>query len=322
MADKEVLTDNDDDIDIVEVEQLPPPGAEPARVEDEDESEEDDDQEDARLADHEDDEDDAAPAGEDSASRKKRLKRKQMQKQARDRTISELAELRRVNAELLTRVSAVEGRTLSIDEGQLDGRLEQVREDIATAERILAAALTASNGEDAATALRLRDEAKEAERRLLNDKSTFTEVRKRPAAADPAVVQHSTAWKQANAGWYGTDAAATAAANALDARVAADGFDPKTPAYWQELTRRMKNHFGVDDETSERKPKGDATTKKKPPPQGQTREHAPTSTRTQVYVTPERKQAMVDAGIWDDPQRRAKMLKAYADFDRDQSAQR
>ena len=60
--------------------------------------------------------------------------------------------------------------------------------------------------------------------------------------------------------------------------------------------------------------------RRKAPPQGQTREHAPTSTRKEVYVTPARKQAMVDAGIWDDVARRNQMLKAYQAYDKNGSA--
>jgi hypothetical protein len=33
-------------------------------------------------------------------------------------------------------------------------------------------------------------------------------------------------------------------------------------------------------------------------------------------VTPERKQAMIDAGIWDDVPRRNQMLKAYQAYDK------
>ncbi len=34
-----------------------------------------------------------------------------------------------------------------------------------------------------------------------------------------------------------------------------------------------------------------------------------------VYVSPERKQAMIEAGVWDDPTLRAKYLKAYQQYD-------
>ena len=49
---------------------------------------------------------------------------------------------------------------------------------------------------------------------------------------------------------------------------------------------------------------------------GGSRENVPASTRKEVYVTPERKQAMIDAGAWEDPVKRARMLKAYQAYDR------
>jgi hypothetical protein len=41
----------------------------------------------------------------------------------------------------------------------------------------------------------------------------------------------------------------------------------------------------------------------------------PPSTRKEVYVSPERVQAMKDAGVWDDSALRNRYLKAYQDYD-------
>jgi hypothetical protein len=60
----------------------------------------------------------------------------------------------------------------------------------------------------------------------------------------------------------------------------------------------------------------DRTPRRKAPPTGNTREHAPTSTRNEVVVTPDRKQAMIEAGAWDDPVARKRLLKAYQEYDR------
>jgi hypothetical protein len=50
---------------------------------------------------------------------------------------------------------------------------------------------------------------------------------------------------------------------------------------------------------------------------GTSREHAPPSTRrSEIYVTPERKAAMQEAGIWDDPVRRNRVLKEYREYDK------
>lgn len=51
------------------------------------------------------------------------------------------------------------------------------------------------------------------------------------------------------------------------------------------------------------------------PAVGSGREHAPTSTRREVYISPERKQALIDAGVWDDPVLRMKYVKRYAAYD-------
>ena len=40
------------------------------------------------------------------------------------------------------------------------------------------------------------------------------------------------------------------------------------------------------------------------------------NTRNEVVVTPERKQAMMEAGAWDDPVARKRLLKAYQEYDR------
>lgn len=318
MADDKTLTDNEDDIEVVEVAELPKPGeTPPAKVEGDDDKGGDegddkpgDDEEDARLvADDDDEEEDAPDKG--TPAHKKRVKRRQIQKQARDRTLAELAELREFKRTTEARFATLETQQLTQSESQIDERLIKTREDIALADRIMAKAMEAGNGDDFAAAMNMRDLAKAKEQDLLREKSSVSSAKE--SAPDTRIASLSKEWKTANATWYGVDQSATTVANQIDSQVAADGYNPATPAYWQELSRRLQARF---------QPPAAADTpgRKKPPPQGQSREHVPQSTRREVYVTPERKQAMVEAGIWDDIPRRNKMLKAYADYDRDQSA--
>lgn len=44
-----------------------------------------------------------------------------------------------------------------------------------------------------------------------------------------------------------------------------------------------------------------------------------TLSKHEVYVSSERRQAMVEAGVWDDPTRRAKYLKAYQQYDKEKA---
>jgi ribosomal protein L29 len=320
-----------DELEVVEVDALPAPGEEPkAAAEDKDASEEkvvgseeddeDDDHEDARLADK-----DADPDADGATDEKqKRLNRRKRQKDARDRTLAELDSLRKQVVELQKGQAQLQGASLATGEAQVKARLEEVRKDIATAEAILAEAVKAGNGDDYVTAQRLRDEAKDQERDLIRAEQAFTEAKKAPVADPAKVTEFGAQWKAANP-WYKPDGSdnASAVVNAIDYAMINEGLNPADRAYWTELTRRVAARVGSADAAPKREDKPDKE-RRKAPPLGNGREHATESTRqgNRVYVTPERKQAMIDAGLWDDPKERAATLKAYADFDREQSAGR
>jgi len=323
----EILTETDDDeIDIVEVEQLPEPGTTQPKAATQDDDADDttgdtddddeDDGEDRRLEGHDDDD------GDDSPQRKKRLKRRQLQKEAKERTLRELELLRTQNAELSRRLGDVENRTHSAAKTDVERRLSEVQNDIRTAEAILAKAIEAGNGEDAATAMRLRDEARDVAAELSASVKDYEKPR--TTAPDPNAARLAGAWKEANP-WYDSRGGDedSAIVNAIDATLTREGYNPASRDYWTELTRRVNSRLGgAQADPEERTQRAEGREKRKAPPLGNGRDHAPASTRREVYVTPDRKQAMIDAGIWDDPQRRNKMLKAYADFDRDQSSGR
>jgi hypothetical protein len=40
-----------------------------------------------------------------------------------------------------------------------------------------------------------------------------------------------------------------------------------------------------------------------------------------VYISPERKEAMIEAGVWEDPVLRNKYLKSYATYDKEAQAE-
>lgn len=307
MTDK--ITENDEEFDIIEG--TPP---EEDAAEEQDEAEDGDDEGDERLAESEDDHEDEIS----NQSRKRRLKRREVQKRAKENAQRELDMLRHTNAELMRRVSAIEGHTLQTNEQGIDQRLQQTLHEIRQAEGIMARATEAGNGDDVVAAMRIRDEAMSRAQQLQYNKQQMAQVREQAAQpqADPRVQNYAQEWMQANP-WYnprgGDDDSSVV--NAIDASMTAQGYDPTSRAYWEELTRRVASR--VADEGGNA---GAATPRRKAPPQGGTREHAPTSTRKEVYVTPERKAAMIEAGVWDDPVARTRMLKAYQAYDKNGSA--
>lgn len=312
-------TTEDDDIEIIEVDTLPAPGAAPPAkaAEDDDkdddkgdEPDDDDDEpeEDERLA----DKDEETP----DPKRQKRIKRREVQKRAKEAAQAELRMLREQNAEFQRRLSAVETNSLQHNETLIDARLSEAKQRIRDAESIHARAIEAGNGDDAVAALRLRDAAAQEAQDLERAKKGVETARTAPPPADSRVQSLGKQWMDANP-WYdpkgsNEDSAIT---NAIDATLVREGFNPASTDYWQELTRRVSARLNP----AQPRAREDRVTdpgKKRAPPIGASQEHVPTSTRREVYVTPERKQAMMDAGYWDDPVKRKQMLKTYAEYDR------
>ena len=303
MADNQ-LTENDGEDDIVIIEGEAP-------VEDADDADDgDDDDSDERLGDSEDDSDDEIV----SRNRIKRQKRREVRQRAKEHADRELTLLREQNDTLLRRVSAIEGNTLASNVNAIDQRIARAQADVKQAEAIIARAVEAGNGDDVATAMRLREEAHYEAQQLWQQKQQVEQFRQQHAnpGPDPRVVNYAKEWMSANP-WYdpnGRDED-SAITKVIDNQLASEGYNPKDADYWHELTRRVASRIGDDEAGTRQNP-----SKRKAPPTGTTREHAPVSTKREIYVTPERKQAMIDAGIWDDVPRRNQMLKAYQAYDK------
>ena len=306
MADNQLTEKDEDDIVVIEGEE---PVQEPVQDDADDDS--DDDEGDERLGDSEDDSDEEISK---SRSFVKRQKQRERQKRAKEHADRELSELRQQNDTLLRRVSAIEGNTLASNVNALDQRIAQAQADVKQAENIIARAVEAGNGDDVATAMRLRDEAQYEAQQLWQHKQQVEQARQQHAnpGPDPRVVNYAKEWMDANP-WYdpnGRDED-SAITKVIDNQLASEGYSPKDADYWHELTRRVASRIGDDEAETRQNP-----SKRKAPPTGTTREHAPVSTKKEIYVTPERKQAMIDAGIWDDVPRRNQMLKAYQAYDK------
>ncbi len=308
------LTENDDVEEFDIIEGTPPEDDASAEADDAEDADDGEDDGDERLAESEDDSEDEIA----SQSRKRRLKRREIQKRAKEAAQRELEMLRHQNAELARRVAAIEGHTLQSNEQNIDARLQQTLNEIRQAEQIMARATEAGNGEDVVAAMRIRDEAMSRAQQLQYSKQQMAQVREQVAqpTGDPRVQSYAQEWMQANP-WYNPQGADddSAIVNAIDAAMTAQGYDPTSRAYWEELTRRVAARVNEDGSDTRQ-----SAPRRKAPPQGTTREHAPTSTRKEVYVTPERKAAMIEAGIWDDPVARNRMLKAYQAYDKQSSA--
>ena len=298
------------------------------------EDQEDDDderQEDSRLSeDNEEREDIRRKRREEKADRAAR------RKQAIERDKTELNFLRQRNEALEKRVFQVEKTTVANTISGLDARIADTVSEVRAAERIMAHAIEAGNGEDAAKALRIRDEAMKKVQQLQIHKHQHNEaaqniqqqaqqVQNQAPGPDPDIAGFAQDWVSKNS-WYdpnGKDEASKIVL-AIDQSLVESGYNPKTEAYWRELDKRVakrlpeaKGGGNYDDSQDD-----DRRGQRRGPPVGSSRDQAPQSSRREVYISPERKQAMTDAGVWEDPVLRQRYLKQYAKWDRENNSTR
>jgi hypothetical protein len=287
------------------------------KADDQDDHDDDEGGEDARLSeDNEDREELRRKRREEKAERAAR------RKEAIQRDKTELNFLRQRNESLEKRMQALEKTTVANTISNIDVRLNEKIAEVRAAERIMGQAVEAGNGEDVAKALRIRDEAMKQVQQLQvmkhRQSQTAQEIQQ-PQGPDPEIASFAQQWVSKNS-WYDPNGKTEESkiVLAIDQTLVEEGYNPKSEAYWQELDRRVAKRLpnlkgGSDNDD------GNNRTGRRGPPVGSTRDHAPASSRQQVYISPERKQAMIDARVWEDPVLRQRYLKQYAKWDRDNS---
>jgi len=264
--------------------------------------------------------------------KKGRKMRQRERMDEKDRTIS--AQSRLLN-EALARLDALENRTTSADMARLDEAIEQSKNQL---EQARIAFL--DSGDDKAKQLeaqevlyqaRSRLEHLEAIKQRVNQASTSRNNVRKPV--DPAVARHGKAWMAENK-WYdstGKDPDSRILTT-IDETLAQEGWDPRTPEYWEELTARGKRYLphrftrynSRDKEADDRDEELDTDqqqqeeTKRKAITAGSGRDNPGAGSKKTFKINADRVAAMKEAGIWDDPKARAKQIKAYMNYDKQQ----
>ena len=287
----------------------------------------DDHDDDARLNagddGHQDDGNDAEREAIRERRRLEKLERKKRREEAISRDKLELDFLRKRNDDLERRLSGVEQKTHAADLSQIDAQIANARNEAEMAERVIAKAVAAGNGEDVTQAMRYRDQAMQRVQQLAFAKQQAALQRpnaQKSDGIDDLTLHYAKEFINENK-WYDPTGADedSAIVLAIDGALHREGYRPDTEEYWDELrdraARRLPERFkqSAASQGNQRQQRGG-------PAIGSGREHAPTSTRTEVYISPERKQALIEAGVWDDPVLRQKYVKRYAEYDRNNRA--
>lgn len=343
------ITENDDGSvdahDGTTLEAAPPPPAPPADAPPADDararSGTDDDDDD--VATHEDDV--AAAAGATEADREairarrrqERQDKKTRQRLAQDEMRRELHARDLLIDDMRRQLDVLNRRSTGTDLAQIDERINQGNANVSYLEQVIADGTAAQNGVAVAKAtVQLQKTMLETEH-LKRVREQLARSAEKPQAPqlDPRIVSNAVTWMKRNT-WYnpaGADADSRIVL-AIDNQLAQEGFDPQTPAYWQELDSRVKravpnpgrraepsgqNSDSRDDNSGYN---GDANsgTQRKPSRSvvtgGSSSNASPNGAAKSSYrLSPERVQALKEAGAWDDPARRSDAIRRFREFD-------
>ena len=276
-------------------------------------------------------------AADDEVREQRRVERKsrrQRQKEARERDQRELKFLRSRNEQVERQLGDINRRLQASETASVDGRIAQLDRAIESAEDVYAKAIDAGEGKDAAEAQRIRDSLRDQRSYLQQWKQQGGSQVQAEPEVDPRLVENVRDWHGRNQ-WFdfGRRDEDSAIAGAIDDMMVRDGFDPTTPEYYDELDKRIarrlphlakgggrgNNADDYDDDAG-----GDAGERGGDKPSGGPRFRVGGKERAlrsnEVHISRERREAMEEAGVWEDPVLRKKYLKRYAEWDRENAS--
>jgi hypothetical protein len=245
------------------------------------------------------------------ARRNRRRAKKEYIKRTNEEKDQNLILLRRQNQEMQDRLAVLERKTQGADMARYDKAMEDEAYRLQYAQQKMQ---EATDNSDGAAFTKAQELWYDSRRKLEAMHSYKDQVSKssaqESAPANPRLVRLANNWMEKNS-WYDPEAGDedTQIAKVIDNRLVSEGWDPATQDYWDELDNRLQKRLPHrytrnTDEPSRRSPRSVVT--------GSSRESSGRVNGNQFVLEPEQVRAMKDAGFWDDPEKRNKMIKRYA----------
>ena len=253
------------------------------------------------------------------ARREERKLKKELAKQREVSAKHKISALERRNEELARRLAAVESATTSFQFAQVDKAIEDEATRVEYAKMKLLQASQANNAEEQVEFLEQLQESKNRLAQMQAYKKQQVAAANRPKQNVPnpvsaAVQENASAWLNKNK-WFDPQARDTDSriAKVVDQEMADEGWEPADPEYWDELdnrlTARLPHRYAAK--------VGASSSRSRPNPTASSRSANPSATPANaIRLSPERVRAIKDAGAWDDPAARNRMIKAYMSYDK------
>jgi flagellar biosynthesis chaperone FliJ len=284
-----------------------------------------DDDKDSRLVAGDNDDDDGDNTPDADPEREKLRQARREERQLKKKIHREKAKesnhlinmLKKQNEAMAQRVAELEKRTAGADMARMDKAIEDAQLRLQYAKLKIAEATKAGDGQGVANAQEAWYDARRNLESLeaMRKKSTAEPRSNVPQAPDPRLQRHASDWMTRNE-WYdpnGRDTDSKIAAQ-IDAELSDEGWDATSEEYWDELDNRLSKYlphrYGSKQESAApaRRPRTPVT--------GSGRESSPAARPGEFRLSPDRVKAIKEAGKWDDPVERQKMVRRYAEYDK------
>jgi len=247
-----------------------------------------------------------------AARRARRRSKKDLIRKTNDEKDVRLQMLQRQNEEYERRLGQLEQKTHNNDVNSIEKQVADQKVRLEYAKMQLANATASGDGNGAVQA---QDELYEARRDLDTLESNRRQMsqQSRQTQVDPNIKRNASTWVDRN-NWYDPNLRDedSKIAKAIDETLTQSGWDPKTEEYWDELDNRLQkrlphrynsNNEGREQVRSPRNTVGSS---------GREASAAYGGTNKTFTLSAEMVRAMKDAGMWDNPDKRAKMIRRYA----------
>ena len=254
-----------------------------------------------------------------AARREERRLKKDLTKQREVSAKHKISALERRNETLERRLAQVENAAVGFQFAQIDRLVE---DESTRVEYAKMKATQAAQAGDVPSQMEYMEQFYEAKNKLaqiqLLKQRQIEEAKKPrnnvPNPATEVVQENATQWLNSNR-WYDPSGKDTDSriAKVIDNALASEGWDPADPEYWDELDNRLKERL-PHRYTS--KMTGGDRNRRSGTSSGRTDVSGSAIAKNTFTLSRDRVQALKDAGMWDDPTKRAKAIRSYADFDR------
>jgi hypothetical protein len=255
------------------------------------------------------------------AKRNRRRAKKDLIRKTNQEKDVRLTQLQRENEAFKRRLEQLERSTKTEGLIRIDRHIEDAQTKLEYAKLKIAEATQNQDGQGMVDAQDLLIQANDEMRKLAYMRNQADQELQEPQQnePDPIVKRNAQEWMRRNS-WYNPSSndSDTRVAKKMDELMAAQGWDPTDPDYWEELDSRLQKELphrynGGNDEDSRnvRRPRNVV---------GSSGREASAayggSNRSQFVLSPDRVKAMKEAGAWDNPERKAKMIKQFIAYDR------